>query len=380
MITTPSLLKKIIGQAGIVEKRWGSAEVWTAENPVLHEGELGLEVALGLVRAKLGDGVNRWNSLPYVNAAGTPGDVSGPASSVDNRVVFFSGTTGKVIKDSGITLSGSNTGDQTLAGLGGQPLDATLTALSGADWSLNAIPIGTGADAVAQVAFGANTFPARASAGNLVAKPITDFGLSLVDDADAAAARTTLNLGNVENTALSTWAGSANITTLGAVATGTWDATAIALGKGGTGAALVDPNADRIMFWDDSTGAVTWLTVGTTLAITGTTLDSVAARVQAVVSAATVTPAADSDDVVTITAQAEALTLANPSGTPTQGQKLIVRIKDNATARAISYGTQYRAMGNTLPTTTVVSKTVYLGLIYNSTDTKWDLVAVAQEA
>jgi len=41
------------------------------------------------------------------------GDVDGPASSVDNRVVFFDGTTGKLIKDSGLTLAGSNTGDQT---------------------------------------------------------------------------------------------------------------------------------------------------------------------------------------------------------------------------------------------------------------------------
>lgn len=37
-----------------------------------------------------------------------------------------------------------------------------------------------------------------------------------------------VGLGNVENTALSTWAGSANITTLGTIATGTWQGTAIA--------------------------------------------------------------------------------------------------------------------------------------------------------
>lgn len=103
-------------------------------------------------------------------------------------------------------------------------------------------------------------------------------------------------------------------------------------------------------------------------------------RVQAVTSAATVTPAGASDDMVVITAQAEALTIANASGTPVQGQKLTIRIKDNATARAISFGTTYRAMGTALPTTTVVSKTKYLGFIYNTTDTKWDLVAAADEA
>jgi len=44
-----------------------------------------------------------------------------------------------------------------------------------------------------------------------------------------------VGLGNVENTALSTWAGSANITTLGTITTGTWSATAIGVTKGGLG-------------------------------------------------------------------------------------------------------------------------------------------------
>lgn len=40
-----------------------------------------------------------------------------------------------------------------------------------------------------------------------------------------------VGLGNVENTALSTWAGSTNLTTLGTIDTGTWNATAIAQAK-----------------------------------------------------------------------------------------------------------------------------------------------------
>lgn len=81
------------------------------------------------------------------------------------------------------------------AAAGYQPLDATLTNLAAQDWVANALPIGSGVNTVAQVSFAANTFPARASSGNLVAKTITDFGLSLIDDADAAAARTTLGIG-----------------------------------------------------------------------------------------------------------------------------------------------------------------------------------------
>jgi len=85
-------------------------------------------------------------------------------------------------------------------------------------------------------------------------------------------------------------------------------------------------------------------------------------------------------DVFEITAQAGALLFNAPGGTPLGGQKLIIRIKDNGTARALTYNAVFRALGNALPTTTVLSKTLYMGFIYNATDTKWDLVAVAQEA
>jgi hypothetical protein len=101
--------------------------------------------------------------------------------------------------------------------------------------------------------------------------------------------------------------------------------------------------------------------------------------VQTVASAATVTPTS-TNDLVTITAQAAALALANPTGTWVEGQPLMIRIKDNGTARAITYGTNYRAIGITLPTTTVLSKTTYIGLIYNSTDTKWDAIGVTTQA
>jgi hypothetical protein len=41
---------------------------------------------------------------------------------------------------------------------------------------------------------------------------------------------------------------------------------------------LTDPGADRIMFWDDSAGFAQWLTLGTGLSITGTTLDASASN------------------------------------------------------------------------------------------------------
>jgi hypothetical protein len=53
-------------------------------------------------------------------------------------------------------------------------------------------------------------------------------GNNLSDLNNASTARTNLGLGNVEDTAISTFAGSSNITTVGTISTGTWQGTAIA--------------------------------------------------------------------------------------------------------------------------------------------------------
>ena len=95
---------------------------------------------------------------------------------------------------------------------GGGSLDPTLVAFGALTIAADSLTIGTGVDAFIQTVFGANTFPAKASTGNLVAKTITDFGLSLIDDANSSAARTTLGLvigTNVQafDADLTTWAG-----------------------------------------------------------------------------------------------------------------------------------------------------------------------------
>jgi hypothetical protein len=48
----------------------------------------------------------------------------------------------------------------------------------------------------------------------------------------------------------------------------------VPIDQGGTGANLTDPNADRILFWDDSASAFTFLEAGTGLSISGTTLST----------------------------------------------------------------------------------------------------------
>jgi len=98
-----------------------------------------------------------------------------------------------------------------------------------------------------------------------------------------------------------------------------------------------------------------------------------------VTSTATLTPDIDSNSLEQITAQAAGLTVAAPTGTPFLGQKLVINITDNGTARAIAWSSIYNVVGVTLPVTTTISKSLYVGCIYNSNTTNWDVVAVKEE-
>ena len=105
-------------------------------------------------------------------------------------------------------------------------------------------------------------------------------------------------------------------------------------------------------------------------------------RITTITSHATPTINTDNCDCVTITAQAEAITsmTTNLSGTPTNFQTLIIRIKDDGTGRAITWGTSYEAKGVALPTTTTASKVLTVGFIYDTVSAKWGCVASLTEA
>lgn len=159
----------------------------------------------------------------------------------------------------------------------------------------------------------------------------------------------------------------------------------LSLAKGDVGLGSVDNTSDASKFTNTVlTGSPTAPTAAkgnssTQLATTAFVQTGKVPQVQTVSSAATVTPTF-ANDQVNITGQAVGLTLANPSGTAIDSWGIVIRIKDNGTARTIGYGTQYRAIGVTLPTTTVANKTIYLGMEWNAADNKWDVIAVKQEA
>lgn len=105
-------------------------------------------------------------------------------------------------------------------------------------------------------------------------------------------------------------------------------------------------------------------------------------RVTSMVSAAQPIINTSYHDCVSITAQAEAITsmTANLTGSMVNFQKLIIRIKDNGVARAITWGSYFESKGKDLPTVTTAGKVSTIGLIFDSVTNKWGCVAVQTEA
>lgn len=127
--------------------------------------------------------------------------------------------------------------------------------------------------------------------------------------------------------------------------------------------------------------AVEGVTIPTISSTNTFTNKRITPRVSSETSSATPTINTDNVDAHSITALAIDITsmTTNLSGTPTNFQKLVIRFKDNGTARAITWGASFEDAGKALPTTTVISKLLTVGFIYNTVTSKWGCVAVANE-
>lgn len=102
-------------------------------------------------------------------------------------------------------------------------------------------------------------------------------------------------------------------------------------------------------------------------------------RIGTTTSSATPSINTDNYDQFNITALAAAITsmTSGLSGTPTDGQKLLIRILDNGTARAITWGASFGSSGvATLLATTVINKTHLSGFIWDANKSLWVCVAV----
>jgi hypothetical protein len=231
---------------------------------------------------------SNWNIL-QTNIVDASILVTGPASATSGNFAIFDGATGKIVRDAGFSsgvfatsshVHGNITNAGAIGSTANLPIITTTagalttgsfgstvnTFCQGNDSRLsdtrnttNSITVNNGG-AGDSSSFTFNGSAARTISYNSVGAPSTigtnasgTWNISVTGNAGTVTsgiytygsyadpswitslAKSKVGLGNVENTALSTWAGSTNLTTLGTVATGTWSATLIAVNKGGTG-------------------------------------------------------------------------------------------------------------------------------------------------
>lgn len=272
-------------------------------------------------------------------ATGTTGATGSPGADGGTGPTGLTGPKGDK-GDTGDTGATGPAGSTTIAGISGlqtaldgkQPLDSDLTALAA---------LTTPATKLSGIATGAT---ANDTDANLKARA-NHTGTQSAD---------TLTDGTTNKAFLAT-----ERTKLTAITgTNTGDQTSVT-GNAGTATALATARTINGVSFNGTADIVIKPRVGTT--------------------ASSATPSIDMSlyeqyNITALAAAITAVTITNGAG------KLIIRIKDNGTARALAFGTTFRAIGVTLPTTTVISKTLYLGCIWNEADSKLDVVAVGQEA
>ena len=121
------------------------------------------------------------------------------------------------------------------------------------------------------------------------------------------------------------------------------------------------------------------ITVGNISAVGGI-VGLINPRTVTTTSNAALTPNIAVYDQYNYTALAANLTINAPTGSPVDGNKILFRILDNGTTRTLTWNATYTAIGVTLPVATTANKMVYVGCVYNSTNTRWDAIAVSTQA
>ena len=409
-----------------IQLRRGTASQWTSANTLLAQGEIGLETDTS--KLKLGDGSTLWNSLSYFSAGSgvtavtatspvassgglTPvislssgyGDTLNPyASKTANFVLAAPNGSAGVPTFRAVVAADIPTLNQNTTGSAATLTTGRTVAITGDlaytspsfDGSTNVTATGTlatvntnvGSFTNATLTVNGKGLITAASSGTApvtsvtATSPVASTG-GATPDISMQAATTSVN-GYLTSTDWNTFNGKGSgtvtsvavtvpsflsvagspITTSGTLAI-TLSGTALPIANGGTGATTL-------------AGASIATYTGTET-LTNKRIDP---RVTSAASASTLTPDISASDIYAYTALAAGLTINAPTGTPVDGDKLMFRLLDNGTSRALTWDATYTVIGVTLPTATTASKTTYVGCIYNANNTRWDVIAVTTQA
>jgi len=325
-------------------------------------------------------------------------------NSVDKKVEYrnFSSLTPSLQE---VTTAGNITSDDIILDDGGS--DVWFQVKNSPAYTLPFISVGGGiGGGVVKLSDGGDTYTNTIGTSNLTANRIINFQdgngtVAFLSDIPGAGANTALSnlaavaintslISDTDNTddlgsAAIAWkdaylrrvlldgSTSGTVTVQTAATAGTWTLT-LPTTDGNSGE-LLQTDGSGITSWVDTTTYFSNRFGGA-----GTSGDPITPiKVTTTASSATPTPDADASTMFTVTALAANAVFAAPTGTPVDGQDLLIRIKDNATPRTLGWNAIYRAGTDfALPTTTVASETMYVQFIYNSADSKWDAIGLTQ--
>jgi hypothetical protein len=316
-------------------------------------------------------------SITPVGTAGTKGsassvpvfvtNASGQVTSSTDTAISIAATQVTSGTFSTSLLSGSYTG---ITGVG------TLTAGTWEGSLIGPTYGGTG------VNNGSNTITLS---GNLSFSGAFNLGVTLT----GATSVTLPTSGTLVNTAVTTLS---SLVSVGTITAGTWNATLIGSTYGGTGVNngsstltmagnVTHAGSFTQSFTATGNTAITLPTTGTLATLTGTetlTNKTIEDRVVVVADATSITPNADTSDIVTQanTQVAGTLTVNAPTGTPVNGQKFILRLR-STNVQTFSWNAAYvGSIDSSLPTaSTGAGYYDYFGFIYNSTSANWQMIA-----
>lgn len=287
-------------------------------------------------------GVDTWAETTVTAAARTILDDATVSDMVNSLGGSASTGTGGLVRENSPTLVTPNIGT---------PSGGTLSNCTG-------LPVSTG---VSGLGTGIATFLATPSSANLKAAITDETGSGSLVFSDSATL-TTPTLGVASATSINKVA----ITAPATSATLT-----IANGKTLT--------ANETLTLAGTTGTISFQ--GTDTYVGRATTDTLTnkrftPRVGSTTSHANPSINTDNFDIYKLTAQAVDISsfTTNLTGTPTDGQVLIIQITGTA-ARAITWGTAFEASTIALPTTTVSTNMLTVGFLYNSVTSKWRCMA-----
>ena len=117
--------------------------------------------------------------------------------------------------------------------------------------------------------------------------------------------------------------------------------------------------------------AVGWQSLGAYTQTRATT------RVQSIATATVINPPCDQCDQYDVTALATTTTIDLPTGTPQDGQKLMIRLKSNGSIQTVNYNASvYNPIGQAIPFNLSAVGYSYVGCVYNAQSGLWDIIAV----